>query len=54
MKALSAKDTKYTFGWMIHMARAEPLVVTKHGWLVVAVEEYERQKAVASASGAIE
>ena len=48
MKALSAKDAKYNFGRMIDMARAEPLVVEKHGRpvvVVVAVEEYERLRA---------
>ncbi len=47
MKALSAKDAKYNFGRMIDMARAEPLVVKKHGRPVVVVlahEEYERLK----------
>jgi prevent-host-death family protein len=37
MKALSAKDAKYNFGRMIDMARAEPLVVEKHGRPVVVV-----------------
>ncbi len=47
MKALSAKDAKYNFGRMIDLARAEPVVIEKHGRpvvVVVAVEEYERLK----------
>ncbi len=49
MKALSAKDAKYNFGRLIDTARAEPVVVEKHGRLVVvvmAVEEFERLKAL--------
>ena len=49
MKALSAKDAKYNFGRMIDLARAEPLIVEKHGRPVVVVlahEEYERLKAL--------
>ena len=45
MKAQSAKDGRYNFGCMIDMARAEPVVIEKHGrpiLLVVAVEEYGR------------
>ena len=45
MKALSAKDAKYNFGRMIDLARAEPVVIEKHGRpvvVVMAVEEYER------------
>ena len=52
MKALSAKDAKYNFGRMIDMARAEPLVVEKHGRPVVVVlahEEYERLKQLENA-----
>ena len=55
MKALSAKDAKYNFGRMIDMARAEPLVVEKHGRPVVVVlahEEYERLKALDGESDA--
>ncbi|MCC5968266.1 MAG: type II toxin-antitoxin system prevent-host-death family antitoxin [Natronohydrobacter sp.] len=49
MQTLSAKDAKYGFGRLIDLARAEPVVVAKHGRAVVvvlAVEEYERLKAV--------
>ncbi len=44
-KALSAEDAKLSFGRMIDMARAEPVVIEKHGRpvvVVVAVEEFER------------
>ncbi|MFG1185016.1 type II toxin-antitoxin system Phd/YefM family antitoxin [Xanthobacter aminoxidans] len=47
MKILSAKDAKYGFGRLIDMARAEPVLVAKHGRpvvVVMAVEEYERLK----------
>ncbi len=49
MKILSAKDAKYGFGRLIDMARAEPVLVAKHGRpvvVVMAVEEYERLKVV--------
>jgi prevent-host-death family protein len=45
MQTLSARDAKYNFGRLIDMARAEPVIVEKHGRAVVvvlAVEEYER------------
>ena len=51
MQALSAKDAKYNFGRLIDMARAEPVTIEKHGRavvVVVAVEEYERLKALES------
>jgi prevent-host-death family protein len=48
MLTLSAKDAKYGFGRLIDLARAEPVVVAKHGRpvivVVIAVEEYERLK----------
>ena len=53
MQTLSAKDAKYGFGRLIDLARAEPVVVAKHGRpvvVVLAVEEYERLKAQESAS----
>ncbi len=53
MHALSAKDAKYGFGRLIDLARAEPIAVTKHGRpvvVVLSVEEYERLKALESAS----
>lgn len=51
MQRLSAKDAKYNFGRLIDTARAEPVTVEKHGRAVVvvlAVEEYERLKAIES------
>jgi prevent-host-death family protein len=45
MKSLTAKDAKYGFGRLIDLARAEPVIVAKHGRpvvVVLAVEEYER------------
>ncbi|PWC81514.1 hypothetical protein TSH100_27110 [Azospirillum sp. TSH100] len=47
MLTLSAKDAKYGFGRLIDLARAEPVMVAKHGRpvvVVMAVEEYERLK----------
>jgi prevent-host-death family protein len=37
MKTLTAKDAKYRFGCLIDLARAEPVVIVKHGRLVVVV-----------------
>ena len=54
MQTLSAKDAKYNFGRLIDTARAEPVTVEKHGRAVVvvlAVEEYERLKAIESKHG---
>jgi prevent-host-death family protein len=45
MKTLSAQDAKYGFGRLIDMARAEPVLVAKHGRpvvVVLSVEEYQR------------
>jgi prevent-host-death family protein len=45
MKAISAREAKYHFGQLIDEARAEPVVVEKHGRpvvVVLAVEEYQR------------
>lgn len=47
MQNISAKDAKYGFGRLIDLARAEPVVVAKHGRpviVVMSVEEYERLK----------
>lgn len=47
MQPLNAKDTKYGFGRLIDLARAEPVTVATHGRPVVvgmAVEEFERLK----------
>lgn len=45
MKTMSARDAKNAFGLLIDTARAEPVLIEKHGRgvvVVVAVEEYER------------
>jgi hypothetical protein len=39
MEALTAKDAKYGFGWLIDLACAEPVAVAKHGRLVVAMKK---------------
>ncbi|WP_246740953.1 type II toxin-antitoxin system Phd/YefM family antitoxin [Mesorhizobium sp. NZP2298] len=42
---MSAKEAKYGFGRLIDLARAEPVVVEKHGRpvvVVLAIEEYKR------------
>jgi prevent-host-death family protein len=49
MKTLTAKDAKYGFGRLIDLARAEPMLIAKHGRpvvVVMAVEEFERLKAL--------
>lgn len=45
MKTLAAREAKYNFGRLIDTARAEPVVIEKHGRpvvVVMAVEEYNR------------
>lgn len=45
MKSVSAREAKYNFGKLIDTARAEPVVIEKHGRpvvVVIAVEEFER------------
>ena len=45
MKSISARGAKYGFGLMIDTARAEPVLIEKHGRVVVVVvpfEDYER------------
>jgi prevent-host-death family protein len=45
MKTMSAQEAKNAFGLMIDTARAEPVLIEKHGRgvvMVIAVEEYER------------
>lgn len=47
MKTMSARDAKHQFGLLIDTARAEPVVIQKHGRpvvVVLAVEEFERLK----------
>ena len=51
MPTLMAKDAKYGFGRLIDLARAEPVMVAKHGRPVVVmmvIEEFERLKALDS------
>jgi prevent-host-death family protein len=55
VKSVSAREAKYGFGRLIDTARAEPVTVEKHGRAVVvvlAVEEYERLKAIESEQSA--
>jgi prevent-host-death family protein len=45
MKTMSVREAKNGFGLMIDTARAEPVLIEKHGRgvaVVVSVEEYER------------
>jgi len=45
IKTLSAKEAKYGFGRLIDAARAEPVMIAKHGRpvvVVMAVEAYEQ------------
>ena len=51
MKSMSAKEAKNGFGLLLDTARAEPVVIEKHGRAVVvalSVEEYERLKKCAN------
>lgn len=48
MKAMSARETKNSFGWMIDTTRVEPVRIEKHGRgvvVVISVEKYERHYA---------
>jgi prevent-host-death family protein len=45
MKTMSAREAKNAFGLMIDTARAEPVLIEKHGRavvMVISVEEYGR------------
>ncbi|MBF0214720.1 MAG: type II toxin-antitoxin system Phd/YefM family antitoxin [Magnetococcales bacterium] len=45
MQRISARDAKNGFGYLIDLARAEPVAIEKYGRpvvVVMAVEEYER------------
>lgn len=45
MKIMSARDAKNAFGMLIDTARAEPVMVEKHGRpvvVVISIEEFER------------
>jgi prevent-host-death family protein len=47
MKTMTARDAKNGFGLLLDTARAEPVVVEKHGRAVVvvlAIEEFKRLK----------
>jgi prevent-host-death family protein len=47
MQTVSAKDAKYNFGRLLDTARAQPVMVEKHGRpvvVVLSVEEYVRLK----------
>ena len=48
MKTLSAKDTKYGFGRLIDLARADPVMVAKHGRPVAVVMAVDRVRAAES------
>ena len=55
MKTLTAKAAKYGFGRLIELARAESVVIAKHGGpvvVVLAVEEFEQLKAMEAATSA--
>jgi prevent-host-death family protein len=54
MKAMSAREAKNGFGLMIDTARAQPVLIEKHGRgvvVVIAVEEYERLSELANGAG---
>lgn len=54
MRTMSAREAKNAFGLLIDTARAEPVMIEKHGRgvvVVVAVEEYERLAEQAQRSG---
>ena len=54
MKTMSAREAKNAFGLMIDTARAEPVLIEKHGRgvvMVIAVEEYERLRVRPDAPG---
>lgn len=47
MKSIAARAAKNGFGHLIDLARAEPILIEKHGRpvvVVLAVEEFERLK----------
>jgi prevent-host-death family protein len=53
MLTLTAKEAKYGFGRLIDLARAEPVVVAKHGRpvvVVMSIETFERLMAFGAAS----
>lgn len=51
MKSIAARDAKNGFGHLIDLARAEPVMIEKHGRpvvVVLSVEEFERLKGQAA------
>jgi len=53
VRTISVREAKHHFGWLIDDARAKPVVVEKHGRVVVvvmAVEEFERLRAQVGSS----
>lgn len=55
MRTMSAREAKNTFGLMVDTARAEPVLIEKHGRgvvMVISVEEYERLNNAATAEAA--
>ena len=53
MKSVSAKTAKNSFGLLLDTARAEPVLIEKHGRgvaVVVSIEEYEKLKRVEKSS----
>jgi len=55
MQVMSAREAKHQFGRLIDTARAQPVVIEKHGRpvvAVVAIEEYERLKAIEAGASA--
>ena len=53
MKTISAREAKNSFGRLIDTARAEPVLIEKHGRgvvVVVAVEEFEKLSAKAKSN----
>jgi prevent-host-death family protein len=52
MRTMAARDAKNGFGYLIDLARAEPVTIEKHGRpvvVVLSIEEFERLKALAAA-----
>jgi prevent-host-death family protein len=52
---MSAREAKNAFGLMIDTARAEPVLIEKHGRgvvMVISVEEYERLSGATNAASA--
>lgn len=48
MKSMSAKEAKNAFGLLLDTARAEPVIIEKHGRRVVVVLSVEEYEALAS------